>query len=126
MTKTVYRTAIYARLSKDDGDGAESNSISSQKALCGEYISKHGDLELVESFVDDGYSGVSFDRPAFEKMMQAVKNRNIDAIVCNIILPYLIQSHLWVQSSKVLTTKGFGDFVVFGSKASQHKMTGCQ
>ena len=33
-TKTVYRTAIYARLSKDDGDKVESNSIASQKALC--------------------------------------------------------------------------------------------
>ncbi len=63
MQKTVYRTAIYARLSKDDGDKAESNSIASQKALCKEYISKHKDLEWVETFVDDGYSGVDFERP---------------------------------------------------------------
>ena len=67
MSTKVYRTAIYARLSKDDGDKVESNSIVSQKALCEEYIKNHKDLELVETFVDDGYSGVNFDRPAFKK-----------------------------------------------------------
>ena len=76
MGKTVYRTAIYARLSKDDGDKAESNSIASQKALCEEYITKHDDLELVETFVDDGYSGVDFERPSFRKMEDA------DAVLC--------------------------------------------
>ena len=57
MSERVYRTAIYARLSKDDGDKVESNSIISQKSMCEEYIAKHSDLELVETFVDDGYSG---------------------------------------------------------------------
>lgn len=82
MSKKVYRTAIYARLSRDDGDKAESNSIVSQKAMCEEYIKKAGDLELVETFVDDGYSGVDFQRPGFMQMEQAVRERRIDAIVC--------------------------------------------
>ena len=82
MSERVYRTAIYARLSKDDGDKAESNSIVSQKAMCEEYISKHGDLELVETFVDDGYSGVDFNRPDFRRMEEAVREKRIDAIVC--------------------------------------------
>lgn len=81
-TKTVYRTAIYARLSKDDGDKAESNSIASQKALCEEYITKHSDLELVETFVDDGYSGVDFERPAFHKMEDALRQGKVDAVLC--------------------------------------------
>ena len=72
MSEKIYRTAIYARLSKDDGDKAESNSITSQKAICEEYITGHSDLELVETFVDDGYSGVSFHRPQFEQMEQAM------------------------------------------------------
>ena len=79
-TKTVYRTAIYARLSKDDGDKAESNSIASQKALCEEYITKHSDLELVETFVDDGYSGVDFERPAFRRMEEALRNGRVNAV----------------------------------------------
>ena len=82
MSEKVYRTAIYARLSKDDGDKVESNSIVSQKAMCEEYIANHDDLELVETFVDDGYSGVDFNRPDFKRMEQAVREKRIDAIVC--------------------------------------------
>ncbi|MCR5604809.1 MAG: recombinase family protein [Lachnospiraceae bacterium] len=82
MSEKVYRTAIYARLSKDDGDKAESNSIVSQRGLCEEYITKHRDLELVETFVDDGYSGVDFNRPDFRRLEEAVRTNKIDAIVC--------------------------------------------
>lgn len=82
MAKKVYRTAIYTRLSKEDGDKAESNSIVSQKAICEDYISQHQELELVETFSDDGYSGVSFDRPNFKRMEQAVRDRKLDCIIC--------------------------------------------
>ena len=82
MSERVYRTAIYARLSKDDGDKAESNSIVSQKAMCQEYIEKHKELELVEIFADDGYSGVDFNRPDFQRMEDAIREHRIDAIVC--------------------------------------------
>ena len=82
MSEKVYRTAIYARLSKDDGDKAESNSIASQKALCEEYISTHKDLEWVETFVDDGYSGVDFERPAFRKMEDALRDGRVNAVLC--------------------------------------------
>ena len=82
MSEKVYRTAIYARLSKDDGDKVESNSIVSQKSLCEEYINRYDDLELVETFTDDGYSGVDFNRPGFKKLEQAIKDRKIEAIVC--------------------------------------------
>ena len=74
MTKKVYRTAIYARLSRDDGDKAESNSIISQKLFCREYIEQHSELELVDTFADDGQSGVSFDRPEFRRMEQAIRD----------------------------------------------------
>ena len=82
MTKKVYRTAIYARLSRDDGDKAESNSIISQKLFCREYIEQHSELELVDTFADDGHSGVSFDRPDFRRMEQAIRDGKIDCIVC--------------------------------------------
>ncbi len=80
--KEVYRTAIYTRLSRDDGDKAESNSIVSQKLFCREYIEQHSELELVDTFVDDGHSGVSFDRPDFRRMEQAIRDGKIDCIVC--------------------------------------------
>lgn len=82
MSKKVYRTAIYARLSKDDGDKTESNSIVSQKLLCEEYISRQDDLELVETYVDDGYSGVDFNRPDFRRMEKDLRDGKINAVVC--------------------------------------------
>ena len=54
MPGKVYRTAIYCRLSREDGDKVESNSIASQRAICEDYIARHDDLEIVcEPFVDD-------------------------------------------------------------------------
>ena len=73
MPDKVYRTAIYCRLSREDGDKVESNSIASQRAICEDYIARHDDLELVcEPFVDDGYSGVSFNLPQFKKLPTAI------------------------------------------------------
>ena len=46
MPDKVYRTAIYCRLSREDGDKVESNSIASQRAICEDYIARHEDLEL--------------------------------------------------------------------------------
>lgn len=82
MPKKVYRTAIYCRLSREDGDKIESNSIASQRAICEDYIAKHDDLELVcEPFIDDGYSGVSFNRPHFKRLEEAIRKDTIDCIV---------------------------------------------
>ena len=82
MSEKVFRTAIYARLSREDGDKAESNSIVSQKALCEEYVKTHRDLEVVDSFVDDGFSGVDFNRPGFLRMELAAREGKIEAILC--------------------------------------------
>ncbi len=92
MSKKVYRTAIYCRLSREDGDKIESNSIVSQRAICEDYIARHDDLEIVcEPFIDDGYSGVSFNRPNFKKLEDAIRKGAIDCIVvkdgCVIIEP---------------------------------------
>ena len=82
MSKKVYRTAIYCRLSREDGDKIESNSIVSQRAICEDYIERHDDLEIVcEPFIDDGYSGVSFNRPNFKKLEDAIRKGAIDCIV---------------------------------------------
>ena len=82
MPKKVYRTAIYCRLSREDGDKVESNSIASQRAICEDFIAKHDDLEIVcEPFIDDGYSGVSFNSPSFKKLEEAIRKGAIDCIV---------------------------------------------
>ena len=61
-----YNACIYARLSRDDGDKLESDSITNQRALIRDFISKHPEIHVVSEKTDDGYSGVNFDRPAFQ------------------------------------------------------------
>lgn len=73
-------TALYCRLSQDDGREGESNSISNQKEILQAYAKKNGLLHP-KFFVDDGYSGTTFDRPAFREMEAMAENGEIATIV---------------------------------------------
>ena len=57
-----YKVAKYMRLSRDDGDDRESESIENQRDILDSYISEHEELEAVEEYVDDGYTGTNFNR----------------------------------------------------------------
>ena len=86
MNKRIYKTAMYLRLSKGDddlntSDKTQSNSIESQKLIIGNYINSQDDLELAGCFIDDGHTGLNFDRDAFKKMMKKVDAGEIDCIV---------------------------------------------
>lgn len=76
-----YLCASYVRLSQDDGDKEESNSIVNQKSLIRDFMHKHPEYTLVREYADDGYSGVNFDRPAFQEMMDDVKAGRINCII---------------------------------------------
>lgn len=73
------RGAVYLRLSKDDGAG-ESASISNQRKFLLKYAKEHG-LTVLREFVDDGFSGTTFDRPGFKKMIKAVEAGEINLIL---------------------------------------------
>lgn len=75
-----YRGAIYLRLSKDDESRRESSSISSQRRLLMSYAKEH-DFSIVKEYSDDGWSGTTFDRPAFQEMIQDVKKGSINLIL---------------------------------------------
>ena len=77
----VWKTALYLRLSRDDGTETESNSIASQREILKEYLKRYPDMELVEIYSDDGYSGTNFDRPDFIRMMEDVYSGKINCIV---------------------------------------------
>ena len=76
-----YNACIYARLSRDDGDKLESDSIINQKALIRDFLSKHPEIHAVSEKTDDGYSGVNFDRPAFQEMMDEIRSGKINCVV---------------------------------------------
>ena len=61
------RVAIYIRLSKEDLNGSTSESVVNQKSLLTKYV-KDNNFVLFDTYIDDGYSGTNFDRPAFKKM----------------------------------------------------------
>lgn len=71
----------YVRLSKEDGDKEESDSINNQKALILNYIKECSDLCLVGHYSDDGYTGVNFNRPGFEQMMKDISKGQINCII---------------------------------------------
>lgn len=77
----IWNTTLYLRLSRDDGDKEESNSIIGQRALLRDFLSKHSELREYAVRVDDGWSGSTFERPSFQKMMEDVKAGRTDCIV---------------------------------------------
>ena len=81
MSNKIYNACIYARLSRDDGDKLESDSITNQKALIRDFLSKHPEIHVVSEKTDDGYSGVNFDRPAFQEMMNEIRSGKVNCVV---------------------------------------------
>jgi DNA invertase Pin-like site-specific DNA recombinase len=59
MNEKIWKAALYVRLSKEDGDKVESDSITNQKALIRDFTSMLPDVEIVAEMVDDGFSGAS-------------------------------------------------------------------
>lgn len=82
MSKTTEKqiTALYCRLSVDDGVDMESNSIGNQRKLLNEYVQKNKIFNTM-FFVDDGYSGTDFNRPDFQRMQAMVERGEIGTII---------------------------------------------
>ena len=73
-----YKAAIYVRLSKEDEGKVDdvSESIKNQTALLLNYV-KENNLSVYEIYTDDGYSGTTTDRPAFQRMLQDIEDKNV-------------------------------------------------
>lgn len=80
-SKETYRACIYTRLSRDDGDKPESDSIANQRALIRDYLKQHKEITIVSEHSDDGYSGVNFERPGFAEMMDEIREGKVDCVV---------------------------------------------
>ena len=79
--KKIWNATLYLRLSRDDGDKEESNSITGQRELLRDYISQRPELREFAVRVDDGFSGSTFERPSFQKMIEDVKAGRTDCII---------------------------------------------
>ena len=78
LNKT-FKVGIYIRLSREDGDKLESESVSNQRDILQRYIKENNHI-LVDEYIDDGYSGTTFERPSFERMISDIENQKITTI----------------------------------------------
>lgn len=85
LTDIVFNVGTYIRLSQEDRDKdkkyeSDSESVANQKELLRDYVKKNN-FNLVNEYVDDGFSGTDFDRPGFQKLMEDIKNKKINCVV---------------------------------------------
>ena len=73
-------TALYTRLSSDDDLEGDSNSIKNQKLLLSEYA-KENKFRNIRYYIDDGYSGSNFERPAFKRLLNDIENGEISTVI---------------------------------------------
>jgi DNA invertase Pin-like site-specific DNA recombinase len=82
MEKQVTYTAVsYIRLSDADDKPGESDSVVNQRKLIEEYLKNHPEIEAVNEFVDDGVSGVVFNRPSFNAMMAFIQDGGANCVI---------------------------------------------
>lgn len=71
----------YSRLSVEDGDDVEQNSIGNQKKLALHYVGEHSDIHLVDTYSDHGYTGMNYNRPEFKRMLCDLQSGRINCII---------------------------------------------
>lgn len=76
-----YQAAHYGRLSVEDGDDVERNSIGNQRKIATHFAMGRDDIEIVAHYFDHGYSGMNYDRPDFQRMMEDAQNGKINCII---------------------------------------------
>ena len=77
----IWQAALYVRLSREDGDKSESDSIVNQKELLAEFVRLEPDIEIYDVYVDDGWSGTTFDRPEFKRMEEDILKKRVDCVI---------------------------------------------
>ena len=75
-----YHVALYIRLSKEDETEGPSQSVTNQQSLLNEFVQQHR-LSVYDTYIDDGFSGTSFDRPAFQRMIDDIEARKVNMVI---------------------------------------------
>ena len=88
MVEKFLNTAFYIRLSREDSNKGESESIITQKKILSQYIYNKPEFILFDIYIDDGYSGTNFERPSFQRMIEDIEKGFINCViviaVCNV------------------------------------------
>ncbi len=96
-----WRAGLYIRLSREDGDKPESESISSQKAILERFLAEHPAIGLYDCYIDDGWSGTDFDRPSFQRMLADITSKKINCVIVKDLSRF---GRNYVEAGKYLET----------------------
>ena len=126
--KQPYNTALYYRLSRDDENFGDSVSIETQRAILQQFA-RDNQFHVVGEYIDDGWSGTNFDRPAFQQMMDDVDAGRINCIITkdlsrfgreHVMMDYYLEFVFPEKNIRYIavtenedTEKGLSDFVPF-------------
>lgn len=77
----LFNVAVYIRLSREDGDKEESDSVGNQRKLLAGYMNKQDDFILYDVYIDDGFTGTNFNRPAFKRMLKDIKAGKVNCVI---------------------------------------------
>ena len=77
----LFNVAVYIRLSREDGDKEESDSVGNQRKLLTEYVHKKDELILYDVYIDDGYTGTNFNRPDFQRMIADIEAGKVNCVI---------------------------------------------
>ena len=97
----VWNAGLYIRLSKEDGDKPESESISSQKAILERFTADRPEINLYDIYIDDGWSGTDFDRPSFRKMISDITEKRLNCVIVKDLSRF---GRNYVEAGKYLET----------------------
>lgn len=85
-----YRVGLYIRLSKEDDREGQSESVANQLSMLTEFASQQR-LDVYDTYIDDGWSGTNFDRPAFQRLIADIEAKKVNMVItkddCVIIEP---------------------------------------
>ncbi|MBR1597747.1 MAG: recombinase family protein [Lachnospiraceae bacterium] len=128
MKQLNNNTALYMRLSRDDENFGDSVSIETQRTILNQFVKENG-LHVVDEYVDDGYSGTNFERPAFKRMIEDVEAGRVNCIITkdlsrfgreHIMMGYYLEFYFVDKNVRYIavsegedTEKGLSDFVPF-------------
>jgi site-specific DNA recombinase len=76
----AYSAAIYCRFSKDDGRVEDSSSIQTQKMMLEKFCMEQG-YSIYEVYIDDGYSGLNYERPDFQRLLNDIDSGKVNLVI---------------------------------------------
>ena len=128
MKQQINNTALYLRLSRDDENYGDSVSIETQRTILRQFVKDNG-FHVVDEYVDDGWTGTNFDRPAFKRMIEDVESGRINCIITkdlsrfgreHVMMGYYLEFYFVEKNVRYIavsdgedTEKGLSDFVPF-------------